>query len=50
MALVGEILIQGMQALVVRVHVESCKECRKKYEEILKHAEQEYEKREAAKD
>ena len=37
MGLIGKIFIQGFEALLVRLHVESCKECRKKYDEILKH-------------
>ena len=43
------IIKEGLEALVIRLHVESCKECRKKYKEISKHAFEELEKREAAK-
>ena len=45
----GDILVQGLEALSIRIHTESCKKCRKKYYEILKHAKEEAEKREAAK-
>lgn len=50
MGLIDKVFIEGLEALLARAHVQSCKECRKKYEEIIKHAKEEFEKREAAKD
>lgn len=31
-----------MEALMVEMHIRECKECKKKYLEILKHAKEEY--------
>ena len=38
MNFLSDFLEKGIEALTVRLHVCSCKECRKKYDEILKHA------------
>ena len=46
----SRIIEEGIKMLSVRLHVETCKGCRKKFKEILKHANEEFEKREATKD
>ena len=43
MSLVGELVIKALEAIAVRMHVQGCKECRKKYNEILEHAKEEVE-------
>ena len=43
------IIGEALKALSVRLHVESCKECKKKYIEIVKHAKEEIERHETVK-
>ena len=40
---IEKIMVKAAGALLVGLHVEMCKECRKKYQEIMKHMEVCYE-------